>query len=320
MNFRKGKIVFFVLLWSIILTVAGCQGGGIAKQKEKAVATINDKVITVNTYNKHLALIKKSYENMYGDKIWGLDVGGRTFLQAVQENVLEKLIGDEVIIQHFQKQGTKVATEEIEKQYKQYVQQMKKQTETEKFLKEHGIDDDFIKEQIKTELYIQKFEEMVRKELNLTDEKLREYYNQHIDTYTNMEVKASHILVEKEEEAKNILEKINKGEDFGELAKKYSKDPGSKEKGGDLGYFSKGMMVPEFEKAAFALKKGEISAPVKTKHGYHIIKVVDTKKETKKFEEVKGNIERTLIDQTMMTKTNDMKKEFKIKKYPENIK
>jgi foldase protein PrsA len=161
---------------------------------------------------------------------------------------------------------------------------------------------------------------MVRKELNLTDEKLREYYNQHIDTYTNMEVKASHILVEKEEEAKNILEKINKGEDFGELAKKYSKDPGSKEKGGDLGYFSKGMMVPEFEKAAFALKKGEISAPVKTKHGYHIIKVVDTKKETKKFEEVKGNIERTLIDQTMMTKTNDMKKEFKIKKYPENIK
>ncbi|MBA7546496.1 Peptidyl-prolyl cis-trans isomerase C [subsurface metagenome] len=84
-------------------------------------------------------------------------------------------------------------------------------------------------------------------------------------------VKASHILVKKKSEADNILKEMEKGADFAELAKKYSLCPSGK-KGGSLGFFTRGKMVKEFEKAAFSLAKGEMSGTVKTEFGYHIIK------------------------------------------------
>ncbi len=84
-------------------------------------------------------------------------------------------------------------------------------------------------------------------------------------------IRCAHILVEKESLAKEVIEKLNKGESFARLAEQYSID-GSRKRGGDLGFFGKGMMVKEFEKAAFALKKGEVSGPVRTEFGYHIIK------------------------------------------------
>ena len=84
-------------------------------------------------------------------------------------------------------------------------------------------------------------------------------------------IKCSHILVEKQSEAMQLLEEIKKGKKFGAVAKEISKCPSGK-KDGDLGYFTKGMMVKEFEDVAFRLQVGEISAPVKTQFGYHIIK------------------------------------------------
>jgi len=87
-------------------------------------------------------------------------------------------------------------------------------------------------------------------------------------------VHCAHILVEKLSLAQELKTKIAKGESFANLAKEYSTD-GSKKRGGDLGYFSRGMMVPEFEKAAFALEKGQVSDIVKTQFGYHIIKRLD---------------------------------------------
>ena len=86
-------------------------------------------------------------------------------------------------------------------------------------------------------------------------------------------VRAKHILVDTENEAWALKSRITEGEDFDKLAKQYSKCP-SKEKGGDLGYFNRGQMVPEFEKAAFETPIGEVSDPVKTRFGWHIIKVI----------------------------------------------
>lgn len=84
-------------------------------------------------------------------------------------------------------------------------------------------------------------------------------------------IRASHILVEKHSQALRVLEELKKGADFGELASRYSQCP-SRKRGGDLGFFGRGQMVKEFERAAFALKVGEVSQPVKTQFGYHIIK------------------------------------------------
>ena len=89
-------------------------------------------------------------------------------------------------------------------------------------------------------------------------------------------VNAAHILVNSEKDAQNIMARIEKGEKFEDLAKRFSKCP-SKSKGGNLGWFGKGDMVPEFEAAAFAAKKGEVVGPVKTQFGYHLILVKDLK-------------------------------------------
>ena len=87
-----------------------------------------------------------------------------------------------------------------------------------------------------------------------------------------VKIKCAHILVEKQSESLAILEKIKTGEKFGKLAKELSSDKGSGKKNGNLGYFTKGMMVKPFEEAAFKLQIGEISEPIKTEFGYHIIK------------------------------------------------
>jgi len=111
------------------------------------------------------------------------------------------------------------------------------------------------------------------------------------------QVRAAHILVDTEKQAKDILTKIKSGEKFEDLAAKYSKCP-SKSRGGDLGYFGRGRMVKPFEKAAFALKPGEISQIVKTRFGYHIIKCIDKKEaKTLKFKDVANNIRKRLEKQ-----------------------
>ena len=106
------------------------------------------------------------------------------------------------------------------------------------------------------------------------------------------EVHARHILVETEEEAKEVRAELAKGADFAELAKSKSKDPGAAAEGGDLGFFSKDQMVPEFADAAFKLNKGELSEPVKSSFGWHVIKVEDKRtRPIPEFDQVKPQIE-----------------------------
>jgi peptidyl-prolyl cis-trans isomerase C len=109
-----------------------------------------------------------------------------------------------------------------------------------------------------------------------TEEAMKKFYDETVKGLKpTVEVKARHILVEKEEEAKAAVERLKKGEDFAKLAGELSKDPGSGKEGGDLGWFEKERMVPEFAEAAFKLDKGGVSEIVKTQFGFHIIKVDD---------------------------------------------
>lgn len=127
----------------------------------------------------------------------------------------------------------------------------------------------------------------------VTDEAMKKVYDEAIKQMANEEeISARHILVETEDEAKKILADLKKGADFVAIAKEKSKDPGSKENGGDLGYFSKEQMVPEFAEAAFKLNKGQLSEPVKSQFGWHVIRVDDKrKKQPPEFDKVKDQIQ-----------------------------
>ena len=125
-----------------------------------------------------------------------------------------------------------------------------------------------------------------------TDEAMKKVYEDAAKQITGeQEVHARHILVETEDDAKAVAEELKKGADFAELAKKKSKDPGASD-GGDLGFFTKDQMVPEFSNVAFALEPGKISDPVKSQFGWHIIKVEEKRnRKAPEFEQVKGQIE-----------------------------
>ncbi len=131
----------------------------------------------------------------------------------------------------------------------------------------------------------------------VTDETMRALY---AETVKNLkpetEIRASHILVETEDQAKDIVKRIKAGEDFAKLATELSKDPGSGQQGGDLGFFTKERMVPEFSTAAFALAPGQVSDPVKSQFGYHVIKLVDKReKPVPTYDEVKDQIEQFMF-------------------------
>ncbi|MGQ0674322.1 MAG: foldase protein PrsA [Hyphomicrobium sp.] len=124
------------------------------------------------------------------------------------------------------------------------------------------------------------------------EEAARTYYDSQVKAMPpEEEVQARHILVDTEDKAKDLAERIGKGEDFGKLATDNTNDGASRADGGMLGYFGKGQMVPQFEQAAFALQKGEVSKPVKSQFGWHIIKLEDRRqKPPPSFEEVKDRI------------------------------
>ena len=126
----------------------------------------------------------------------------------------------------------------------------------------------------------------------ITDENMKKVYEDAAKQITGeQEVHARHILVETEDQAKKIEDQLKKGADFAELAKKESKDPGASD-GGDLGFFTKDQMVPEFSAVAFALEPGKISDPVKTQFGWHVIKVEEKRaRKAPDFEQVKPQIE-----------------------------
>jgi peptidyl-prolyl cis-trans isomerase C len=151
---------------------------------------------------------------------------------------------------------------------------------------------------------------------SLSDEALHKTYDDAVKQMsTEQEVHARHILVATEDEAKAVLAELNKGKDFAELAKEKSKDPSAKENGGDLGYFTKDQMVPEFAEVAFKLDKGKISDPVKSQFGWHVIMVMDKRaKVIPPFEQVKPQIENYVAHKAQAERVAQLRATAKIEK------
>jgi peptidyl-prolyl cis-trans isomerase C len=157
---------------------------------------------------------------------------------------------------------------------------------------------------------------------SFSDAQAKTFYEQQVGSRTpEEEVKARHILVESKEKATELYEKIVHGADFAQLAKEYSKDPGSKDQGGDLGYFSRGQMVPQFEDAAFALKKDEVGQPFETQFGWHIIKLDERREQAApKFDAVKDRIRAAMIHQKAQQLATQLRGKAKIEYLDPEIK
>jgi peptidyl-prolyl cis-trans isomerase C len=152
----------------------------------------------------------------------------------------------------------------------------------------------------------------------VTDAAVKQGYDRFLAEYKPAEeVRARHILVESEEAARGIIAELKKGADFGETAKVKSKDPSAKQNGGDLGYFTKDEMVPQFSEAAFAMQPGSLSdTPVKSQFGWHVIKVEDRRLSTPPtFEQAQPVIREKLAEETAERLVMDMRTKAKVKRF-----
>ena len=219
---------------------------------------------------------------------------------AFRQQVLQQLIGKELIYDDAKKSGI-IKSKEYKTEYKKLEQRMKK------------------------ELAIQVWQKKLLDSIKISNKELKDYYNKNKEEFNEKEsVHARHILVKTKAEAEKIIAQLKSlsGEKlkqkFIELAKKESTGP-SGPKGGDLGYFAKGQMVPAFNDKVFSMKKGEITLkPVKTQFGYHVIYVEDKKPSmTRSFDEVKAFIEQRLkmekFKAVMKKKMNELQKKASIK-------
>lgn len=225
----------------------------------------------------------------------------------LQRGILNELIQEELLVQEARKLGLSVKTSEVEAQIEQYESRFGRK-EFLKSIADEGLTLAEVRVFIKDQLLVQKVVAEITKDSRLTDAQLMDFYNENKATYDE-QVTAAHVLIcanfdqaarncthspEDESLANQISARAKAGEDFAALAKQYTIDPSNKETGGELAPFGRGRMAPEFEQAAFALQPGEISAPVKTAFGFHVIKLI---KKGKTFEEAKAEIQQQLGQQ-----------------------
>ncbi len=246
-------------------------------------------------------------------------------IPAVTKQILDGLITQKLLTQFIRENKIEPSKTDIETEINKVREDIKSNPglagkTLEQVLESHGSSLDDLKRDITISLCLEKY---LGKDLD--DKKLKAYYEQNKAAYDGTEVRASHILLDTRKmttdaELNNALDKTKKikaeataGKDFSELAKQYSDCP-SKEKGGDLGFFPrKGQMVEPFAAAAFALKVGQLSEPVKTNFGYHIIKVTEIKPGTAvKFDDIKQTVKQDLLQEKAQVLISQIRQKAKI--------
>jgi peptidyl-prolyl cis-trans isomerase C len=249
----------------------------------------------------------------------------------IEQNIRKRLIEQELINQAVKDANVVVPPEEIEKGFDEYKERFQSEEQFQNYLKHGKVTKESIEQRIRErrslELLLEKKGEMA-----VTDAEAQDFYAKNERFYTEKAgIRASHILIKLAEKAtpeeekaamervKEAQARIKKGEDFDKIATEMSEGPAAT-KGGDLGFFSQGRMVKEFEDVAFNMKVGAISDPVRTRFGFHIIKLTDKREDRKKaFDEVKDQIVKSLQNKKFFTERRkllaDLEKSAKIEKF-----
>ena len=247
-------------------------------------------------------LIKTEYGNISKDDLYNEVAKTKRGNELIQKLVYMQIL----------KGKYEVSDNEVTLRLAEIKEQVGEKDEFTMFLQKQGFtNENELKDYIEQSLY---FSKATTEGVKVSDKQIKDYYEQHKDQYT--EVRTSHILVDNESIAKEVGKELKKGTDFAEVAKKQSTDKVSATQGGDLGYLSgkSKELDPTFLASAMKLKKGEVSEPVKTVFGYHIIMVTD-RKETP-LSEVKDPIKRALMEKDaklVQEVLNNLNKEIEIK-------
>jgi foldase protein PrsA len=286
MSIKNGVALLLIVL--LVFALVACGGKEDVADESGPIVKVGELELTQEQLDKYTYL----YSFLQGLDLSKLNEGE---LGQIKSLILEEYIATTIMKLEYEDEP-EVMPEDVMNAAEDFVANVASQEQAAKYMKDNKIGDDFLKEFYINQYYSMAFFNDITQDLQqATDEDAKEYYDENQDQFNVDEVEASHILVTDEKLAKDILKEIKDGGDFAELAKEHSID-GSKASGGELGYFGKGAMVPEFEEAAFALKPGEVSDIVASQFGYHIIKVTDKKQGLENYEDVKTSIKDSLND------------------------
>lgn len=237
-----------------------------------------------------------------GEKITKDELYQLLLEQAGQQG-LNLLIAQKIIDLEAKKQKITISEAEIEQALAEYYDYYGGEENFTQLMAMSGTSLAQVKANLTSTLKIKK---LLSPRIEVTEEEMKAFFEENKEDFAQEEqVKARHILVATEKEAQEIKDKLAKGEDFAALAKEYSLDDSTKNNGGQLGFFNRGDMTPEFEKAAFSLPVGEVSAPVKTEYGYHLIKVEEKREAAAPdYEKSKADIKEYLFNQKLQQEYN----------------
>ncbi|MDD5879645.1 MAG: peptidylprolyl isomerase [Clostridiales bacterium] len=303
------KIVLMGLVALISINMVACN--------KSTVAKINDVKISKDEY-------KKTEDFLYATGT----IESKDKSNQVNSDILSFIIDNEVVYQAAQEEGIKVKDFEVNEKFNNIKETIDENPAYKEKLKEAGINEEFLKKQVKKDLIVSKYKENFLKDIKISDKEIKSYYEIHKDEFKIQEVRASQIListldddnkqVSKEEKeklktkAEKLLNKVNNGEDFNKLAKKYSDDKNSGKNGGDLGFFSKEDKNIDFTKEVFKLDKGKNAALIETSYGYHIVKITDKRIVTKSLEDSKDDIKYRILNEKYSKQIDSLYKKGKI--------